>query len=71
MAEMGTGNMTPSLIRANETATDIRLAPLPNGTVTLKVSVLSSSNSRAISSGPIMPEGFLTYTTLIPSSAAT
>jgi hypothetical protein len=66
MAEMGSGKLSPSPIRLKGANEAIRLAPVPHGTLTIKVSALYAA-PYAISPGPIMPEGFITYTDFLPS----
>jgi hypothetical protein len=69
MAEMGTSGVRNAQIRLADPKATVRVAPLPRGTVTLKVSVLCATPSgNNISPGPIMPEGFLTYTDFMPSN---
>ncbi len=64
---MGTSPVSKSPIRLRDAKESIRVAPLPSGTVTIKVSVLCAT-PQTISSGPIMPEGFMTYTDFMPSA---
>jgi hypothetical protein len=69
MAEMGTSNVRNSPVRLTGARGAIRIAPMPYGTVTLKVSVVCATPSgNNVSQAPIMPEGFLTYTDFMPSN---
>lgn len=74
MAKMGAGAMKVSPVALQSANERARVAPLPLGTLTFKVGILSAepaatpSSTAGVTLGSIMPEGFITYTDVMPSA---